>query len=131
MSDEKRLTKQDRREIAAVKSVERAIIRRARRIVEQGALDAAAITDEGLPVEEGLTEGWTAKRKNVATDMRKAKRAAPVYIDVLARQLESHDKIEAAKTAGAAINLNIGAINIVKAPEYPVIDVTAVKGDGE
>jgi hypothetical protein len=130
MSDTK-LTKAEKRQVAAVKAAERTVIRRARRVVEQGALDATALNDDGLPVEEGVTEGWSARRRNVANDMRKAKRAAPVYIDVLARQLESHDKIEAAKTSGAAINLNIGAINIVKAPEYPVIDVTTVEGDGE
>lgn len=130
MSEERKLTRAEKREVNRIKHLERQIIRRARQVVERGGVDATAIDDEGNEVERGVTEGWSARRRRVALDMRKSKRNAPVYIDVLTRIVENHDKAEAAKQQAAPIQLNIGSINVVKAPEYPVIDVTATaKGE--
>ncbi len=125
MSKERKLTKLDKEGIKAMERLERRVVRKARAIVEQGSVDATALTDEGTPVEEGLTKGWSARRRNVANDMRKSKRNAPVYIDVATRIVETADKMEAAKSQAAPIQLNIGAINVVTAPQYEVIDVTA------
>ena len=107
--------------VKAIQQIERQVIRKARRVVEQGALDATAIDDEGP-----APEGWDERRTRVARDMRQSKRNAPVYIDVLSRIVENHDKIEAAR-AGGPVQLNVGVVNVVQAPNYPVIDVEVIK----
>lgn len=112
--------------IKAIAKVERKVIRKAMRVVEQGALDARTIDDDGLPVEV-LKPGdkpLSGKRLRVALDMRKPKRESPVYIDVLTRRLESAEKADAMSNQGSPVQLNVGTVNIVQAPQYDVIDVT-------
>ena len=130
MSQPKALSKVDEQGVQAIVRKERKVIRKARKVVERGALDATAIDDDGNPVAPGVLEGWDARRMRVAQDMRKAKRQAPVYIDVLTKTLESHDKLEAERNKAAPVQLNIGTINLVKAedrPQYQVIDIEPVK----
>lgn len=130
MSDSKALAQADILGVRAIARKERKVIRKARLVVERGAIDASSIDDEGNPVERGAIEGWDARRMRVAQDMRKSKRNAPIYIDVLTRTLDTHDKAEAERGKGAPISLNIGAINICKLPDYPVIDVDVVRKEG-
>lgn len=125
-----KLTKLDKQTLKAAERAERRVVRKARAIVEQGAVDATAITAagtiiEGVAVDEkGRPEGWSARRLNVARDMRESKRNAPIYLDIATRIVETADKLEAAKQQAAPVQLNIGTINVVTAPEYEVIDVT-------
>lgn len=115
---EKRLSEIDQRSAAVVLRKERSIIRKARRVVERGAIDATAIDDDGPAPAD-----WDARRVRVARDMRASKRNAPVYIDVLSGILDRHAKVEAAKAA-APVPLNIAVINVVQAPpSYEVLDV--------
>lgn len=126
MSEPKALSRPDELGLRAIVRKERKIIRRARLVVERGAIDASSIDDDGNPVASGSVAGWDARRMRVAQDMRKSKRNAPIYIDVLARTLETHDKAEAEAGKGAPINLNFNAIIIPRLPEYPVIDIDPV-----
>jgi hypothetical protein len=113
----KALSPMDQAGADLVRRKARSVIRQARKIVEQGAIDATDVNDDGeLPVE------WDARRRRVALDMRESKRNAPVYIDVLTRRLESHEKLEAAK-AGGNVSLNVAVINVVRPPAYEEIDV--------
>ena len=59
----------------------------------------------------------------VALDMRKSRRNAPTYIDVLLRRLEGHEKAEAIKSQGAPVALNVGTINVVMPPTYQVLEL--------
>ncbi len=117
----KALSPMDQRGADVVRRKARGIIRQARRIVEQGAIDATHVNDDGQFPEE-----WDARRRRVALDMRESKRNAPVYIDVLTRRLESHEKLEASKNTGN-LNLNVAVVNVVTTPpQYEEIEIEAV-----
>lgn len=110
----------------ALRHVERTAIRRAMRVVEQGAFDATSIDDDGVPVGlHGEKVAGNPRRRRIALDMRQSKRNAPMYIDVLTRRLESAEKADALAAQGAPVHLNIGVVNVVVAPSYQTIDVTA------
>lgn len=66
--------------------------------------------------------GWTLAEFKAAIDARQAKKNAPMYLDLAQRNLEIEAKLAALKAPPQT--LNIGAINIVRPPEYDVIDVT-------
>ena len=104
--------------VLAIRAKERVVIRRMRRVVEQGALDATKIDDDGPAPEVGEDEKpWSRDRLRIAQDMRKSKRMAPVYLDHMQRKVDAHDDREAQKTAPSP--LNIGVVNIVQAVSYP------------
>lgn len=83
------------------------------RRLEDAAARAMQIDDEGREVPE------PKRLDHVAMDLRKPKRIAPYYIDVLTRRQENAEKIEAAKDVGPAVQLNIGTVQIA-VPQYPV-----------
>lgn len=110
----------DKAGVAAVKFVERKVIRRALRVVEKGALDATLINDNGLD-DQGSEVILTERAKRVAMDMRKSKRHAPVYIEVLLRRIEGAEKADALRDQGPRPPLNVGVFVQVQAPEYPTL----------
>lgn len=113
--------------VKAVQRIERKVIKRALKTIEQGALNATKVDDDGTGVDdEGNPVELSVREKRVAMDMRKSKRNAPVYIDVLTRRLESAEKADAMSNQGERAQLNIGTVNIVQAaPQYEVINVDA------
>ena len=116
------------RGVQAVLRVERKAIRKGLKIVEQGAIDATTIDNDGNPVDPATPEQerLKGKRLRVAQDMRKSRRDSPVYIDVLTRRIESAEKADAMANQGSPRPLNIGSVTIVvAAPQYETIDVTA------
>lgn len=116
------------RGVQAVLRVERKAIRRGLKIIEQGAIDATTIDNDGNPVDPNMpeTERLRGKRLRVAQDMRKSRRDSPVYIDVLSRRIESAEKADALANVGSPRPLNIGVVNIVvPQQQYETIDVTA------
>lgn len=109
----------------AIRQVERTAIRRAKRVIERGAYDATKIDDDGLPVgEAGEEVVRNPERKRVAMDMRKPKREAPVYVEVMTRRLESAEKLDAASDQGQPVSLNIGVMVVQQGPQYSTLDVT-------
>ncbi len=83
-----------------------------RELVEGGAMDAAGLGDGEVPL------GWEEKRVRVAQDMRKPRSRAPVWIEVMQRAVEGHDRVQAERT-GRDVLLSIGSVNVVVGPEYP------------
>lgn len=109
----------------AVQRAERKVIKRTQNLIERGVLDASRIDDDGMPVRPQDQEVVSdARRHRIAMDMRQSKRNAPLYIDVGLRRLENAEKLDAAEKVGAMVQLNVGTVNIVQAPQYDVIDVT-------
>lgn len=109
--------------VRAVQRVERKVIKRAMRLVEQGALNAARINDNGLD-DQGSEVILNERDKRIALDMRKSKRLAPVYIDVLLRRIESAEKADALNGQAKA-PLNIGVFVQVAPREYPTVEIAA------
>ncbi len=115
-------TQADKAALRVVEGKERLIIRRLRRIVEQGALDGSHIDDDGpAPVVPEGQKPWTPDRLRVARDMRKSKRNAPVYLEHAQRAVEKHDDRQAVQQVPT--QLNVGVINIVQARVYPAIEL--------
>jgi hypothetical protein len=103
--------------LAVIRNIERRVIKRALRVVEQGALNATLINDDGRD-DQGSEVLLSEREKRVAMDMRKAKRFAPIYIDVLLRRVESAEKADALRAEGPRLGLNVGVFVQVKAAEY-------------
>lgn len=93
------------------------VVRKALRKLEQGVSDAMGIDDDGATVPEDM------RASHVAKDLRKSKRNAPYYLDVLLRRTESAEKLAAARDEGPRVSLNIGTVNVVVPPQYEVIDI--------
>lgn len=112
------------RSVKVIKSAERKAIRKARRIIEDGVVQAAALTDDGVVLKEP-----TDVQLNVARDLRQSKRNAPAYLEFALRMTETADKIAAAQNQGAPVALNIGVVNIVQGapPAYPAIEAEVKK----
>lgn len=110
-----------------VTRVERKVLRKARRLVEEGAVNATRINDNGLD-DQGSEVILDEERKRIALDMRKSKRHAPVYIDVLLRRVESAEKAQALQGAGRG-PLNVGVFVHVAPPQYPAIEIAAKEDD--
>jgi hypothetical protein len=94
-------------------------------------IDAACVDDEGNYPKEWEQQPYFKERLRVALDARKSKRNVPAYIEHLGRLVEGADRMAA--TQQTAVQLNIGAVNIVQAPRYeelevgpPVIDAVVV-----
>lgn len=118
-----KLAKTDQAGVRAVQLTERRVIRKALRVIEQGALNATRVNDDGLDDQDSeviLNE----REKRIAMDMRRSKRHAPVYLEVMLRRIESAEKADALRAQSAKPALNIGVIVQVQGPEYPVLDVT-------
>lgn len=124
----KALTKPDQAGIKAGLAVERRVIRRAMRVVERGALNATLINDDGLD-DQGSEVLLNERDKRVARDLRKSKRLAPVYLEVLLRRLESAEKIDAMRDQGPKVALNVGKLLVVQAVAYPVQQLPERKDD--
>lgn len=116
--NETRLRPIDQAGVAAVRAVERKVIRRMRKLVEQGALDASLINDNGLD-DQGSEVILNERRKRVALDMRKSKRHAPVYIDFMKARVESTERADALRD-GPRLSLNVGVVVEVRPAQYPV-----------
>lgn len=123
-----RLTKLDQAGIKAGRAVERKVIRRAMRVVERGALNATLINDDGLD-DQGSEVILNERDKRIARDLRKSKRHAPVYLEVLLRRLESAEKIDAMRDQGPKQALNIGKVVVVQQAAYPVQRIDAGKDE--
>lgn len=121
MSDSRPLTKREEAGVAAVRFVERKVIRRMRRLVEHGALNATRINDDGLD-DQGSEVLLNEQEKRIAMDLRKSKRHAPVYLDVHLRRVEAAEKADALRDQPKT-NLNIGVFVEVRAPEYPTLRI--------
>lgn len=113
MADSKVIT-QVRRDIARI---ERKVVRKALRKLEDGIARAMVIDDEGKEIVE------EKRADHLAKDLRKSKRHAPYYVDVLLRRTETAEKLAAAASQTAPTQLNIGTVNVVVAREYPVINI--------
>jgi len=87
-------------------------VRRALRRLEDAAELAQCIDDDGRAVPE------PDRLVHVAKDLRRSKRLAPYYIDILTRKEEAAAKIAAASAQPPAVQLNIGTVQIVAAT-YP------------
>lgn len=74
---------------------------------------AMATTDEGVVVPEEMRE------THLAQDLRKPKRQAPYYLEVLMRRAESMERLELAAMGNRPTELNIGTVNVVQVREYP------------
>lgn len=118
----------DQAGIRAGRAAERGVIRRAMRVVEKGALNATLINDDGLD-DQGSEVILNERDKRVARDLRKSKRMAPVYLEVLLRRLESAEKIDAMRDQGPKVALNIGKVVMVQAVAYPVQQLPERKDD--
>lgn len=117
MNETKQLRKIDQVGMEAVRHAERRVIRKFRRLAEQGALDATLINDNGLN-DDGSEVILSERRKRVAMDMRKSKRHAPVYIDFMKARVEAAEEADAMRE-GPKLNLNVGVFVEVRAVEYP------------
>lgn len=113
------MNKIDRAGIKAGLAMERRVIKRAMRVVEKGALNATLINDDGLD-DQGSEVILNEREKRIARDLRKSKRHAPVYLEVLLRRLEAAEKIDAARDQGPKVALNVGSVVVVQSPAYPV-----------
>lgn len=104
------------RAAAVIRKTERRIVSRAERTVA-AALRASEIEDGACAPPEGMTE----REFRVARDARLPKSKAPMYLEIAEKVLQTNAKLEAARRERAPQQvLNIGAINIVKPPEYEV-----------
>lgn len=115
----------DERSKQAVLAVERAVIRKMRRYVEQGALDASRINDNGLD-DSGSEVFLNERRKRIAMDLRKSKRHAPVYLDVYKARVEAAERLDAERAAPRG-DLNIGVFVEVKPVIYPTLALDTKK----
>lgn len=115
----KALNRIDQAGVRAGRAAERQVIRRAMRVVEKGALNATLINDDGLD-DQGSEVILNERDKRVARDLRKSKRMAPVYLEVLLRRLESAEKVDAMRDQGPKLALNVGKVVVVQAVPYPV-----------
>lgn len=104
----------------AIRRINRKVVRKALRRLEDAADLAMAIDDDGRAVPE------PDRLIHVAKDLRKSKRNAPYYIDVLVRRDETAQKIAAARDEGVPLQLNIGTVQIV-APQYPRLKLPETK----
>jgi hypothetical protein len=118
VSEVKVLRKLDQAGADAVRMVERRVIRKMRRLIEEGAIDASRINDNGLD-DQGSEVILSEQRKRIAMDLRKSKRHAPVYLDVYYRRVEGAERTDALRD-GPKLNLNIGTLVQVQAISYPV-----------
>jgi hypothetical protein len=127
VSEPKAALVQQREANDAVKYTERRVLRKARRLIEDGILHATLIDDFGVPVDAENPPQLTKQQMRIALDLRDSKRNAKMYIDTAIRVSELALKAEAIKSQGGPVQLNIGTINIVRREEYqyPVIDVDA------
>ncbi len=89
-----------------------------RRLVEEGAINASRINDDGLD-DQGSEVILNEQAKRIAKDLRKSKRHAPTYLDIYYRRVEGAEKAEALRD-GPKLNLNIGTLVHVQAINYPV-----------
>ena len=105
-------------QVASLERVRRREMRKLRKVVEGGIDLASSIDNDGAPVAPN------AREKHIALDWRQPKRLAPFYLEAALRRLEAHERLEASQKEAAPVMLNIGTINIVRAQEYPVIDIT-------
>lgn len=120
------LSKIDQAGVAAVRFVERKVIRKMRRLIEQGALNASRINDDGLD-DQGSEVILNEQEKRIARDLRKSKRHAPIYLEVYHRRVEASEKADALRT-GDRPALNIGLVVQVQMPEYPVLRLDPPEG---
>jgi hypothetical protein len=112
---------------AAVKAVEKAqskALRKARRVIERGLVDATGLNEDGQPVDDDAAQ-MRGRRLQVARDLRQPVRNMPSYLKLAADRLNMQDKIAAAEKVQAPVSLNIGTVVHVAPPQYEVIDVTA------
>lgn len=121
MSDQPKPNKLDLIGAEAVRHVERKVIRRMRRLIEEGAIDATRINDDGLD-DNGSEVILSSQKKRIALDLRKSKRHAPVYLEVFYKRVEGSEKAIADRDA-PRINLNIGSLVQVQAVTYPVVAI--------
>lgn len=124
---EKPLRKIDQDGFNAVRRVERNVIRRMRKLVEEGAINASRINDDGLD-DQGSEVILNEQAKRIAKDLRKSKRHAPVYLDVYYRRVEGAERADALRD-GPKLNLNIGTLVQVQAIQYPVQQIEHKKDD--
>lgn len=124
-----RLNKLDQAGIRAGRAIERKVIRRAMKVVERGALNATLINDDGLD-DQGSEVILNEREKRIARDLRKSKRHAPVYLEVLLRRLEAAEKIDAMRDQGPKLALNVGKIVVVQSAAYPTLALPEKKDDG-
>lgn len=124
------LSRNDQLGMREAKAVERRVIRRARKIIERGIEDATMVTDEGVD-DSGSEVLLDERRKRIAMDLRKSKRNAPIYLDIAARMIESHDKIEAARNHGPRTQLNNYTVINFTPPTYETISLDPIPEDGK
>lgn len=118
MSETKALRKIDQVGADAVRMVERKVIRKMRRLIEEGAINASRINDNGLD-DQGSEVILNEQAKRIAMDLRKSKRHAPTYLDVYYRRVEGAERADALRD-GPKLNLNIGTLVHVQAIQYPI-----------
>lgn len=118
----KQLSRLDQIGVKAGLAAERQVIRRAMRVVEKGALNATLINDNGLN-DQGKEVGLNERDLRIARDLRKSKRMAPVYLEVLLRRLESAEKADALRDQGPKVSLNVGKVVVVQSVAYPVLSL--------
>jgi hypothetical protein len=107
---------------------ERTVIRRAKKLIEQGVLDAASINDDGT--DDNGVQLFEGTRRRVALDLRQTARNKKAYLEFALRRIEGAEKIEAAREQAPKYQLNNCVVINVTPREYPeqevgVIDVTA------
>jgi hypothetical protein len=110
---------------AAVRAVERKVIRKMRRLIEEGAINASLINDDGLD-DQGSEVLLSEQKKRIARDLRKSKRHAPVYLEIYNRRVESAERVDAMRGQDRQ-PLNIGVVVQVALPEYPVLQLEPSK----
>lgn len=118
----------DQAGVKAGLAMERRVIRKAMKVVERGALNATMINDDGLD-DQGSEVILNERDKRIARDLRKSKRHAPVYLEVLLRRLEAAEKLDAMKDQGPKLSLNVGKMVVVQAVPYPVQQLPERKDD--
>ena len=124
---EKPLRKIDQAGFDVVRRVERNVIRKMRRLIEEGAINASRINDDGLD-DQGSEVILNEQAKRIARDLRKSKRHAPTYLDIYYRRVEGAERAEALRD-GPKLNLNIGTLVHVQAIPYPVVAVDHRRGE--
>lgn len=87
------------------------------------AMDGAQIDDEGPIPEEWKKEAGWQTRERLARDGRRSRRNAPMYLEMAQKLVEMDQKEKA--NQGQLVQLNIGAINLVRPPKYDEILVDA------
>lgn len=116
----------DQAGVAAVRFVERKVIRKMRRLIEEGALNATLINDDGLD-DQGSEVILSEQKKRIARDLRKSKRLAPIYLEVCHRRVEAAEKADALRGQERQ-PLNIGLVVQVQIPDYPVLRLDPPEG---